>query len=310
MKPQARYALCISVATALLAGCGGSEPPIGAPGVTPQSHVAAEAPIVASADAIKSAAKGRPLLYITSGIEAAFVYSYPGLKFLGTLGYFVGAGGECADDAGNVFIATDDGLLEYPHGGAEPIHTLNIAGSCSRDPVTGNLAVVHDTQMLIYRYTKLGWHFPRAYTLSFMGYFCGYDNSGNLFVDGSSNSTFAFAELKKGTRAFTGIEVNQAIKTAGQVQWDGKYIAIGDSGIAPSVIYQFSVSGSSATKVGSTTLLGSEGMGQFWIQNSYVVVPAYYYGEIGLWKYPQGGHMIRSVASDTSFGAAVSVAPH
>ena len=36
-----RYAPSIIIAAALLAGCGGSQPPIGAPGAIPQSRVAA-----------------------------------------------------------------------------------------------------------------------------------------------------------------------------------------------------------------------------------------------------------------------------
>jgi len=41
MKTSAldRYALGLRVATALFAGCGGSQPPIGAPGAMPQSRV-------------------------------------------------------------------------------------------------------------------------------------------------------------------------------------------------------------------------------------------------------------------------------
>jgi hypothetical protein len=34
-------ALCLSVAFAFLAGCGGSQPPIGAPGAMPQSRARA-----------------------------------------------------------------------------------------------------------------------------------------------------------------------------------------------------------------------------------------------------------------------------
>ena len=33
-----RYALCISAAIAMLTGCGGSQPPIGAPGTMTQSQ--------------------------------------------------------------------------------------------------------------------------------------------------------------------------------------------------------------------------------------------------------------------------------
>jgi hypothetical protein len=37
MTHLARYALSIDAAAALLAGCGGSQPPIAAPGAMPQS---------------------------------------------------------------------------------------------------------------------------------------------------------------------------------------------------------------------------------------------------------------------------------
>lgn len=32
------YALCVSTALNMVAGCGGSQPPIGAPGAMPQRH--------------------------------------------------------------------------------------------------------------------------------------------------------------------------------------------------------------------------------------------------------------------------------
>lgn len=305
-----RYWLYSCVAAAMLASCGGSQPPIAAPGAMPQSHATATH-AVEDDSAIKSAAKGRSLLYITSGIEEVFVYTYPRLKFLGELGAFDGASSECADKAGDVFINTGDGLLEYAHGGAEPIHTLNIAGPCSRDAVTGNLAVTRGPQVLIYRYSaKRGWLFPHTHDLGFNAYFCGYDDAGDLFVDGENSSgEFEFAELKKGARNFAGIAINQTIASAGQVQWDGKHIAVGDSGVVPSVIYQFAITGSSAEEVGSTTLSTSQTVGQFWIQGGYVVGPEYYDGNVGLWRYPQGGSPIKTISSETSYGAAVSVAP-
>src|SRR6202034_3377504 len=76
---------------------------------------------------------------------------------------------------------------------------------------------------------------------SYEFYFCGYDDEGNLFVDGLSapgTGHFALAELPKGGSALKTITPNQYIGWPGGVQWDGKHVAIGDQ-ITP-VIYQFS----------------------------------------------------------------------
>jgi hypothetical protein len=61
MQPSTlyRYALSLSAAAALLAGCGGSQPPIGAPGtMLPQS-----APAIAHAPVPSSSSNGYKVLY-------------------------------------------------------------------------------------------------------------------------------------------------------------------------------------------------------------------------------------------------------
>jgi hypothetical protein len=61
MQPSTiyRYAFTVSVAAALLAGCGGSQPPIGAPdAMLPQS-----APAIAHAPVPSSSSNGYKVLY-------------------------------------------------------------------------------------------------------------------------------------------------------------------------------------------------------------------------------------------------------
>lgn len=53
--------------------------------------------------------------------------------------------------------------------------------------------------------------------------FCGYDDRGNLYVDGSykPSTGFVVAELQKGGNALSAITLNQSILSPGGVEWDG-----------------------------------------------------------------------------------------
>ena len=91
--------------------------------------------------------------------------------------------------------------------------------------------------------------------------FCGYDSNGNLFVDGvNDSSAFVLAELPKGSGSFTNIDFTQKIEWPGGVQWDGKFIAVGDTDTG--TIYRTNAAG---TVKGSTQLSGSNYVNQFWI---------------------------------------------
>ena len=141
-----RYALSSCVAAAMLAGCGGLHPPIGAPGAMPQTPA-----IAAHADRGGSwmlpEAKSEDLLYASGGCGGVCVLSYPDGKLVGTLSISGELGGNCSDAAGNVFITDDYQVLEYSHGGTSPIATLSVPGTmaqaCAIDSVTGNLAAAH-----------------------------------------------------------------------------------------------------------------------------------------------------------------------
>jgi hypothetical protein len=97
------HELRIGAAAVLLTGCGGSQPPIGAPGAMLQSHaIATHAPRGGSW--MLPEAKSEDLLYV-SEVGTVTVYSYPQGKLEGKLRGFFDATGECVDAKGDVYIA-------------------------------------------------------------------------------------------------------------------------------------------------------------------------------------------------------------
>ena len=93
-----RYVLCASTSIAFLAGCGGSQPPIGAPGAVSQDR-----PIATHAARGGSwmlpEAKSEDLLYVADYGSGVFVYSFrpSRIKFVGFLSSPEDAEGECVD---------------------------------------------------------------------------------------------------------------------------------------------------------------------------------------------------------------------
>jgi hypothetical protein len=180
---------------------------------------------------------------------------------------------------------------------------------CSVDSATGNLAVTFfgssSPSVAIFAHAKGS---PTVYKTPINVAYCGYDNAGNLFVDGrTSSNTFALVELPKGSTEFTNISINGDITYfAGQVQWDGQYISV--QTLVPTrhiesgpIIYQLDVSGSSATIVKAIHFRkATGGAAQSWIDAQTVIMP---YGDhkagfgtpnVGVWQYPKGGEPIKS----------------
>ena len=94
------------------AGCGGAQPPIGAPG-GPSSALAH---------------KEQNLLYI-SDEQASDVYmvALPSGKLVGKLTGFNYASGDCTDEHGNVFVGnlTEGQVRGYAHGAKSAFRVLN-----------------------------------------------------------------------------------------------------------------------------------------------------------------------------------------
>jgi hypothetical protein len=314
-----RYALGVCAAVTTLVGCGAPQVSLG-----PREPIGQNAMLAVRPDRGRSwmapDAKKDNLVYISDlGTDDVYVYSYPGGNLEGTLTGFNRPWGLCVDKAGKVFVTDDTAfrIVEYAHGGTKPLATLKDPGEepggCSVDPTTGDLAVANIStpatdpgDVAIYKKAR---GTLRAYKDPKFGFYeyCGYDNQGNLYVDGMKDDAFAFAELPKGKHSFVNIGLNENIRYAGGVQWDGKYVAIRD--YEANVIYQFSISGSGGTETGSTALDGSNFAVQFWIQGSNVVAPNADGANVMFWNYPAGGSPTKTINGLTQpWGVTISMA--
>ena len=119
-------ALSTSVVAALLAACGGSQTPIGAPRAMPQTSAAAQH-AARGKSWMRPEATTSDLIYATGGCDGTCVIAYPDGALVGSLNVGFGLNsGVCSDGLGNVYIAdnnstTDSAVVEYTHGGTTPI---------------------------------------------------------------------------------------------------------------------------------------------------------------------------------------------
>jgi hypothetical protein len=221
-------------------------------------------------------AKHTDLLYAsedTSGEVNVYSYKTPNAKgLLGQLTGFNIPGGLCSDSSGNVYVTdfAGDDVVEYAKGGTEPIKRLKIPGDpagCSVDPASGNLAV--STYAHTYHKTDCGavFVFPKAKsppTLYAYSKFCnywypGYDNAGNLYVQGwSKKFVTGLAQLRKGAGDFRGLTLKGfTIGFPGTVIWVGSTLAVTDQaykGRPTTAVYYVTVSGTTATRTSETIL--------------------------------------------------------
>src|SRR5580698_1788877 len=230
-RERSRFALTVCVASAFLADCGGSQPPIGAPGAMPQTSA-----IATHAERGKSwmlpGTKSEDLLYVTNYSEV-LVFRYPQGKLVGTLKGFVSAVGECVDSKGNVFITNYNPVTvyEYAHGGSKPIAQFPTkkAGTqgCAINPVNGDLAITGQTSY-VELYKGADPNSKPAVVQDkgmFYGQYCTYDDKGNLFFDGiNPKEKQRLSELPAGATKFTEIKVKAHFDEEASIQWDGKYV--------------------------------------------------------------------------------------
>jgi hypothetical protein len=317
MKPPVfgRYALICSVA--MFAGCGGSQPPVGAPGSVSQTPSSARHGKQGRSWMLPEAKRER-LVYVANNNDTITVYSYKSRSWVGTIttpNEFLQ--GMCVDGKGNVYATffTSNKIVEYPHGSVLPIKTLNDPGypwDCAIDPATGDLAVTNGGNeatgsVLVYKDAK---GTPVEYTDSgsdpIWGFFyCTYDDEGNLFADGvtggGSQFSAGLAELPKGGTALMNISLvhNGPYDLPGGLQWDGKYLTYAVYG--DQNIYQLTVSGGKSSQSG-VTYLNQAQLNQYWIhpQNTgrhqaVIGVSSDDNPSIEYWDYPAGGDPIATI---------------
>lgn len=268
-------------------------------------------------------AKSGALLYVSSGMtHNVNIYSYPGAQLKGKLTGFNPPQGLCSDAKGDVFIPEEinNDIIEYAHGGTTPIAKITDPNedpvACSVDPTTGTLAVANITGARggggsISLYANATGSPQIVHSGNIVLYYeCGYDDAGNLFADGltnlpSLNGKFAFAEMPKGTSTFTSITIDRTIAIPGGVQWDGKYMAVGDA--KSGTIYR--TDGATGKVESTVKLIHASDDFQPWIQGNTVVALSFYSIHAGFAHYPAGGKEYKTIKIGSPFGATVSVAP-
>ena len=271
-------------------------------------------------------AKSEDLLY-ESDVSWASVYSYPQGKMVGKLKNFYLAAGQCVDNAGNVYIA-DYGksrVYTYSHGSSHRKRAIYVPGAadCAIDPTTGNLAVASWGGAGVWIFANARGKPSKFLDPDFIGYYsCGYDSTGDLYVDGISHvgsGHVVLAELPKGGSQLETVKIGQYLGWPAGVKWDGKYLAVGD-GTTP-VVYQFVIKGGSATRVGTTQFgSGLEYMHNFWIQTRTLLASGQCYHRcygvrsnqaVMFFDYPAGGTATKLITAGirASAGDSVSLAP-
>ena len=196
-----RYMLGVCVSIFFMPGCGGWQTQAGtaAPALPREAATAQFEPGLQ-----RGASSGGDLVYVSSNYT--YFFTFPGGTFVGDIDY--AAFGMCSDGNGDVFLSSED-ITEFAHGGAYPINILKPVsgfganGGCSIDPTTGNLAATVPGGIEVYKNAE---GTPTVYKYPAGLNYCGYDDAGNLFVDGYTGEKhrkliFLLAELPKGGRA-------------------------------------------------------------------------------------------------------------
>jgi hypothetical protein len=294
-------ASAIGVAILLLVGCGGSSQEAAS---TPFAPPAAQQDAHHGRSWMLPEAKGEALIYAVGGCGGTCVLSYPKGKLVGELPD-VDGGGACTEDNGNVFISEQTEVAEFAHGGSSPIATFQTPSAppvgCSVDRNTGTLAVVNNGSVTLF---PVGSQTPATYNTLLNAQYCGYDDAGNLFVNGFDGQSIGLSELPNGSQTFEKLTIDQSVGIPGQMQWDGEYLTYESQSGSQPTIAQLSVAGSDASVVSQTVLKRvPDALALSWIYRGTVVAPYSRQGphrtSVGIWKYPKGSSMKRV----TNFGS-------
>jgi hypothetical protein len=314
-----RGALSSFITAAMLAGCG-AQSPLGAPG--PPGTTGATGATRHTSWMLPEA-QNEDLLYVTTSGHGSFgdggyvsVFAYPKGTLVGTLTAFSSPNGACVDKAGNIFLpdTNDREIFEYAHGGSESIGTLADGQQpygCSIDPIAGSLAVANaDGSVSIYRNSK---GIPKTYhdPILIDAYYCAYDSDGNLFVDGfnyyNSSHNFQLVELPHGKSSFRNITLDETLVTPTGVQWDGKYVVVGDGYPEHHAVYRVEVSGTEGVVKQEISLTNADPEG-FWIDGRRLINPDYFTDQVQYFKYPAAGSATKVITS-VEYASAAAVSP-
>jgi hypothetical protein len=315
-----RRLLGLAVFSFFVAGCGGTKNVVS--GAVPQNAGPIAQSPAHGKSWMKPGTSGSDLLYIGSPATGdIYVYTYPGGELVGMLTGLEDPLGLCSDTNGNVWITNVYGdysyLVAYAHGGTKPIATLEDSGfapqACSVDPTTGNLAVANQLDdVAVWRHARGK---RRLYLTSYV-----VNGPETIAYDGSGDAIFADWKTQNGwlpkghSKAMT-FGLQPQPRRHGPFLWDGKHLGIlvFSRKLRQEDVIQYNVSGGIASKVGAVPLNGVTGVttsGQFWIQDSGIVLTDSRAGDAYFFDYPQGGNPTNTISGlDDPYGVTVSIVP-
>lgn len=244
---------------------------------------------------MQSQMKGTDLLYVATG-DNVYVLTYPKGRVVGSLG--VSGNDLCADARGDVFVPSGYVILEYAHGSAYPSQTLNgdIPLGCAVDPRTGDLAVTQEAsgagEVAIFPNAQQPSTWYRDPDITTFG-LCGYDDRGNLFVDGAGSGN-NLAELPHRSGTFRNYPLGSKFAAFGDIAWDGKHITL--SNPTTGFLYRLRFARRSLKAVGATRIRGwQNSYSGHWpyvqtlLQDGTFVAQSSEAATLGVWRYPAGG---------------------
>jgi hypothetical protein len=318
-----RTAFVLSLVTLLLAGCGGAQPPIGAPGAMPQSRTIATHAERGGSWMLPEA-KSEDLIYASSHVTNSCdhdctvnIYALRTGKEVGMLRHLPNSLRLCSDAKGDVWVTEDLGgyevgpgrIVEYPHAGTKPIETLtesDTPAACSVETSTGNLAVLNSSE---YSHSLAvftgGRGKPTFYGGASVPSSVTYDSHGDIFMVTLVDTYSKGIEwLPKGAKAIKYFATKPRVYPVGGVFWDGGYLTV--NGRASRIGRYTVVDDKSGKEVGTTQLYGAAGLFQYSIADKSIVAAGR--GGIQIWNYPAGGNLVRTI-DVSAFGIAISLAP-
>lgn len=323
----ARYAVVVTAGAGLLAGCGNGGSSVAPTGSSSVGSSAARPTHALIIDGAYTTAE-HPALFHRAPIapdkrhhhkkkhfqyftdfnnSAAYEFDYPKSdSSIGSISNVTNAQGECMKPGKGTFWVTATGaaaIEEFKPGGTSPISTLSVTSGvypsgCAINAKTGDLAatIINTGDVIVFANAAgSGKSYPSGLSEAF---FATYDENGNLFVDGLNSAGVGVAELAKGASSFNPVSISNTIDYPGNIQWDGKYVTVNDQDAF--AIYQYSVSGTTATLKGTVSLSGASDCDQTWIAKTVVYCPDAGAGNGKVYKYPAGGSPIATLTAGFS----------
>jgi hypothetical protein len=298
----AKYALTITTSAAMLAACSNS----GGSALTP-SGASVGMPDITHVGRAVMVRKGiGPYQYISAG-NSILEYDYPkGDAPIGSISFAGGA--ECTNvlfgsGKKTFWVVLSNELAEFKVGGKRPIKTLtttagDFLAGCAIDPATGTLVATMLNNGQVVTWAKASGTGTASQTPLTEAFFAGFDNKSNLYVDGfNSGGSFGFVELPKGSKSWKTLS-GASIQFPGAVQFDGKYVTVGDQ--LTHDIFGYTCRGTACTLKQTVSLTGASDCSQTWIAKGYVICPDAGNNNVAIYKYPAGGSAIATLTGSFS----------